>query len=386
MRDYYEILEVARDASASDIKQAYRKKALHYHPDRNPGDKGAEDKFKEAAEAYEVLSDDNKRARYDRFGHDGVRGNGAAGPQYRDINDIFSAFGDVFSQATRGGSPFGDFFGGGTQQREKGHPGESLRLRMKLTLLELCEGVEKKVKVNRFSTCEPCNGSGAKGGAESLKRCETCNGSGEQRVQRNTILGAIVSVQPCRACRGEGQVIKEQCRECWGEGRVEARATIKVQVPPGVMEGQYLTLRGEGNAGKRGGSSGDLRVVIKEIPDENFQRDGHHLLHDLYVSIPDAALGAEAEVPTLTGNTNVTIRPGTQSGHTMRIRGQGMRDLNSGRRGDLLVTVYVWTPRKLSRKARQALEELRQEHSFDPGETGRDTIRSFFGRITDVFS
>ncbi len=389
MRDYYEILDIGRDASAADIKKAYREKAMHYHPDRNPGDKKAEEKFKEAAEAYEVLSDNSKRTRYDRFGHAGVRSNGAQGTRYRDVRDIFNAFGDIFSHASAGGSPFSEFFGGGArqrQQRPKGQSGEDLRLRLKLTLAEVAEGVDKKVKMRRFTSCRACRGSGAKGGAKSLKKCPTCDGSGEQHQMRQTVLGQVLSVQRCRMCRGEGQVIAEQCHECWGEGRVDTEKSITVKVPAGVAEGQYLTLRGEGNAGKRGGPPGDLQVVIKEIPSDDFKRDGINLHHDLYISFPDAALGVEVEVPTLDGTKRITIRPGTQSGHVMRIAGKGLRELRSTRRGDLLVTVRVWTPRSLAKKERKRLEELRKASSFAPDASSKSKIRSFFNSVTDVFS
>ena len=390
MRDYYEILDIARDASPEDIKKAYRKKALHFHPDRNPDDKKAEERFKEAAEAYSVLADDEKRALYDRFGHDGVRGNGTAGgPQYRDVSDIMRAFGDVFSHAAGGGSPFSEFFGGAgsrSSQRTRGQRGEDLRLRLKLTLAEIANGVDKKVKVPRFISCNKCQGTGAKGGKTSLKRCATCQGSGEQRQAQQTMLGRFVSVQPCRNCRGEGQVIAEKCPECWGEGRVEASKTVSLKVPSGVRSEQYITLRGEGNAGKRGGPPGNLRVVIKEVPSEEFRREGDNLFYELYISFPDAALGTEVEVPTLQGKTRISIKPGTQSGEIICLRRKGILGLDSSARGDLLINVNVWTPKALSREDRKVLESLRDKSAFTPDHKIKGKRWSLKDRMTEIFT
>ncbi len=315
-------------------------------------------------------------------------GNGATGSPFSNVQDIFSAFSDIFSQSAGGGSPWSEFFGGGSGPRRRasiGQPGENLRITLRLTLAEVAQGIAgKKVKLRRFIVCEACEGTGAKGGRKALRMCGTCDGYGEQRQARQTMLGQIVNVRPCRACHGEGQVIEDKCGECWGEGRVDAEKTVSVRVPAGVSEGQYLSLRGEGNAGKRGGPPGDLRVVIKEIPSDDFERRGTDLFHDLYISFPDAALGVAVAVPTLDGTAPLNIKPGTQSGHLLRIAGKGIQDINSGRRGDLLVTVHVWTPRTLTKEDRHTLARLRKSPSFRP--SARSKIRSFFNRVTDVFT
>ncbi len=389
MRDYYEVLDVQRDATPEDIKKAYRKKALRNHPDRNPGDKEAEARFKEAAEAYEVLSDSDKRARYDRYGHAGLRGGAGGGPGFTDINDIFSAFSDIFGGAAagRGGSVFDSFFSGSRQHtRERGQRGEALRMRLPLTLGEIAEGVEKRIKVRRFVSCEECGGSGAEGGSDAMKACIVCNGSGEERRVRQSPLGQFVSVIPCRHCRGEGQVIENQCVACKGQGRVDGEPTIKINVPAGVEEGMTINLRGQGNAGVRGGSAGDLRIEIEELANEHFVRDGNDLLYDLYISFPDAALGADVDVPTLKGRARVQIDPGTQSGKILRMRGRGLSGLHSSRRGDQLVRVHVWTPRNLSDREKKALEDFRESTAFSPsGERQRES-KSIFDRVKDVFT
>ncbi|MDE2958025.1 MAG: molecular chaperone DnaJ [Bacteroidota bacterium] len=387
MRDYYEILGIGREAAPDEIKKAYRKKALRNHPDRNPGDKKAEARFKEAAEAYEVLSDPQKRARYDRFGHDGVRSGPGGGPAFTDVNDIFSAFGDIFAGAA-GGSIFDGIFAGGTRgRRERGQRGEALRMRLPLTLEEIADGTSKKLRVPRFVGCQACSGSGAEGGPDALSRCSTCNGSGEERQVRNTAFGQIVNVMPCRQCRGEGQTIKDTCRECEGLGRVREESTLTVQIPPGVEEGITISLRGEGNAGMRGGRTGDLRIEVSEVKHEHFGRQGSDLIYDLNLSFPDAALGAEVEVPTLNGTTKVNIKPGTQSGKELRFRGRGLQELGSNRRGDQIVRVRVWTPRDLSEDDRILLEKLKTSASVSPPsreERARD--KSFFERVKDVFT
>ena len=389
MRDYYEVLGVERDATPDEIKKAYRKKALRNHPDKNPGDKDAEARFKEAAEAYEVLSDTDKRARYDRFGHAGLRGGPGGGPGFTDINDIFSAFSDIFGGAAgaRGGSMFDSFFSSGrTRTREQGQRGEGLRMHLPLTLEEIADGVEKRIKVRRFVSCESCGGAGAEGGSEAMKKCGVCNGSGEERQVRHSQIGQFVSVTPCRACRGEGQVIEKQCGDCSGQGRVDGEPTIRVNVPAGVEQGMTINLRGQGNAGVRGGSSGDLRIEISELPNEHFVREGDDLLYDLHISFPDAALGADVEVPTLKGRARVQIDPGTQSGKILRMRGRGLGGLHSSRRGDQLVRVHVWTPRNLSEEEKEALEDLRKSKSFSPNQDRQRDGKSIFDRVKDVFT
>jgi molecular chaperone DnaJ len=385
MRDYYEILGVGRDASDKEVKSAYRKLALQYHPDRNPGDSEAEARFKEAAEAYEVLSDPGQRQRYDRFGHAGVRNGAGAGPGFQDINDIFSAFSDIFGS----GSIFDEVFGGRARpprSRSGGRPGSDLRIKLPLTLEEIAEGTEKKIKVKKYVSCETCQGTGAEGGAENVAMCSTCSGTGEVRQVTRSVFGQFVNVQPCPACQGEGRVIKGRCGTCTGEGRVKGEETIPVAVPAGVLEGHYLTLRGAGNAGLRGGRSGDLRVEIEEIPHEDFSRDGLDIYHELYVSFPDAALGTEVEVPTLKGRARLQIDPGMQSGKILRMRSRGLPDLNGSRRGDQMVRVHVWTPRNLSSDEREWLEKLRESGSFDPDPDGEERDRSFFSRVKDVFT
>ena len=378
MRDYYEILGVERGASAEVLKKAYRKKALKYHPDRNPGDKEAEANFKEAAEAYEVLSDENKRARYDRFGHAGVRNGAGGGAGFQDINDIFSAFSDIFSGGASG-SIFDDFFGGGggrprSRQRSRGRRGEALRIQLPLTLEEIAEGTDKKIKVRKHIACETCNGSGAEGGSSGYSSCVTCNGLGEVRQARQTVLGQIVSVHACPTCQGEGQVIEHKCSVCNGQGRVKGEDTITVSVPAGVVEGNYLSMRGGGNAGIRGGTPGDLRIEIEEVAHDDFIRDGIDLYHDCYISFPDAALGAEVEVPTLKGRARIQVDPGTQSGKILRMRGRGLPELNGSHHGDQLIRLHVWTPRTLSDEERTALEAMRTSPSFEPQPDAEETL------------
>lgn len=372
MRDYYEVLEVPRTATPDEIKKAYRKKALQYHPDRNPGDQEAESKFKEAAEAYEVLSNPDKRARYDRLGHAGVNGGaGRPGAGFQDISDIFSAFSDIF----------GDFGG-----RSARRTGGDLRVRLQLTLEEIAEGVEKKIKVRKLVACETCHATGAREGGRGPQTCPTCQGSGEIRQVASTFFGQFVNVQPCPQCRGEGRIITDPCPACEGEGRVKGEETITVEVPAGVREGHFLSIRGAGNAGRRGDPPGDLRVEIREAEHEHFTRDGLDIRHDLHLSFPDAALGAEVEVPTLRGRARLQIDPGIQSGRVLRMRGRGLPEIGGGRRGDQLVTVHVWTPQRLTAEQRALLEQLRDADAFQPRPDEAAEKRSFFSRVKDVFS
>lgn len=389
MRDYYEILGIDRTAGPDVIKKAYRKLALQHHPDRNPDDAAAETKFKEAAEAYEVLSDPQKRQRYDRFGHAGVRGNGAGGqgPGFQDINDIFSAFSDIFGGSS---SIFEEVFTGqrGRGRRGRGHGrgGSDLRIKLSLTLEEIAEGTEKKIKVRKFVACETCDGIGAENGDEGYAVCQTCQGSGEIRQVARSVFGQFVNVQPCPACQGEGRTIRNRCPSCGGEGRVKGEETISINVPAGVLEGNYLTLRAAGNAGIRNGPPGDLRVEIEELRHAEFSREGLDIYHELYISFPEAALGTEVDVPTLKGRARLQIDAGVQSGKILRMRDRGIPELNGVRRGDEMVRVHVWTPLQLTDEERRSLERMRNSPSFEPQPDKEDRRKSFFSKVKDVFT
>jgi len=383
-RDYYEVLGVSRSATADEIKKAYRQMALKYHPDRNQGNKEAEEKFKEAAEAYEVLSDAEKRQRYDQFGHDGLRGSGQQG--FTDINDIFSHFGDIF-----GGGIFDDVFGSGQRTRrrgpkQEGTPGSDLRIKLTLTLEEIATGVEKKIKVRKQKRCDVCNGTGARSGS-SKTTCPQCNGAGEIRQVSRSMFGQFVNISTCPSCDGEGRIIKEPCTTCFGEGRVQGESTIKVNVPAGVSEGNYIPLHGQGNAGRRGGPSGDLLVVIEEEPHSYFTRNGDDIIYDHLVSFPVAALGGEVEIPTLKGKAKLTIDQGTPSGRMLRMRDRGIPHLNGRGSGDQLVRINVWVPTRLTSREKELLKELGSaEHMTPTEEERRASGRSFFEKMKDAFS
>ena len=381
--DYYDILGVSQDASDKEIKKAYRKKAMQYHPDRNPDDPEAEQKFKQAAEAYDVLSDQQKRQRYDRYGHAGLGQNGGGGrgggQGFQDINDIFSAFNDIFG----GGGGFGQ-----RSRRTRGRPGSDLRITLPLTLEEIAEGIEKNIKVRKFLKCETCDGSGAEGGIEggNYIMCPKCDGTGEIRQVSQSVFGQFVNVQACPQCNGEGRIIENPCDDCGGEGRVEGEETIKINVPPGVMEGNFLTISDAGNAGLRGGLTGDLRIEIKEKQHDDFVRDGLDIYTDVYLSISEAALGTEVEVPTLKGRARLQVDPGTQAGRILRMRERGIPDLNSSQRGDQMIRVHVWTPEKLNDDEIDMLEELSDHENFQPDPDPGPPEKSFFSRVRDVFS
>ncbi|MBM4168882.1 MAG: molecular chaperone DnaJ [Ignavibacteria bacterium] len=387
-RDYYDILGVARSASADEIKKAYRQLALKHHPDRNPGNKESEEKFKEAAEAYEVLGDPEKRQRYDRFGYEGMRGTNFR--EFTDINDIFSTFGDIFGGAF-GGSIFDEVFRGGQRGRRRssagqGTPGSDLRIKLSMTLEEIAEGVEKKIKVKRQKKCDLCSGSGAKPGS-SRTTCPQCQGSGEIRQVSRSMFGQFVNITTCAYCGGEGKIIKEPCTSCGGDGRTAGESTIKVNVPAGVSQGNYLTLQGQGDAGRRGGPPGDLIVMIEEKPHEHFRRQGDDIIYDLLVSFPTAALGGEVEIPTLTGKAKLVVEAGTPPGRMLRMRDRGIPHLNSHGRGDQLVHINIWVPTKLNSEERELLKKLSSAEHINPNEEERkSTSKKFFERMRDAFS
>lgn len=355
-RDYYEILSIDRNASKDEIKKAYRKLAMKYHPDRNQGDKGAEDKFKEGAEAYEILSNDDKKARYDQFGHEGMRG-GYGGQGFTDINDIFSHFSDIFG----GSSIFDDFFGGSqrarSQGRGSGKPGSDLRITLNLTLEEIAAGVTKKLKIKKLVSCDSCSGNGAEGGS-SKTTCPVCHGAGEVKQVSRSVFGQFVNITTCNNCSGEGSVIDNPCRKCRGDGRVKDEVTIKIDVPAGVHEGSYMTLRGQGNAGKRNGRTGDIIVVFYEELHKYFIREEDDIIYDLHISFPTAVLGNLVEVPTLNGKAKLKIESGTSAGKLLKMRGKGISHLNHSGSGDQYVRINIEVPKKLNSKEKELLREL----------------------------
>jgi molecular chaperone DnaJ len=383
-RDYYEVLGVAKNASADDIKKAYRKKALELHPDRNPGDKAAEEKFKEAAEAYDVLSDTDKKARYDRYGHAGLEGmgGGAGGFQGMDMDDILRRFGFDTDDI------FGEFFGGGGGRRRsgggrpRGERGTNLRIKLKLTLEEIATGVNKKIKVRKQVACNTCNGSGARD-QSAVDTCGTCRGAGVVNRVTQTPFGMMQTAVTCPTCNGAGQIIKSPCNVCKGDGRVFGEDTIEVDVPAGVHEGIQLSMSGKGNAGAKGGQAGDLLITVEEMPHDEFTREGNNIIHELYVNIADAALGTKLEVPTLDGRARITIPPGTQSGKIFRLKDKGLPALQSYQRGDQLIHINVWTPKKVSDEERRILEKLRDASNFKP-DPGKEE-RGFFEKVKDIF-
>lgn len=392
-KDYYEVLGVSRGASKDEIKKAYRKLALQFHPDKNPGNTDAEEHFKEVNEAYEVLSNDDKRRRYDQFGHAGVGSSAASGggPQAgADFNDIFSAFSDMFSGGRRGGgSPFGfeDAFGGGGARRGRPSPGihgTDLKIRLKLTLEEIAKGVEKTLKIKRQVPCSDCNGTGSKTGETDT--CQTCQGSGEVRQVSKTMFGQFVNIAPCPTCGGEGRVVKDRCTSCYGEGIKLGEVTVKISVPAGVEDGNYLTLRGQGNAGPRGGTAGDLVVVLEELPHEHFQRDGDNVIYALAVSFADIVLGTKVEVPTLEGAVKLTIPAATQPETMLRIAGHGIGHLKGGGKGDQYVKVNVYVPRDLTHQDRELLKDLKKSPGLSPMAHNNKDSKSFFEKARDIFS
>ena len=373
-RDYYEVLGVSKNATKDELKKAYRKLAIQYHPDKNPGDKAAEEKFKEAAEAYDVLSDDAKRQRYDRYGHAGV--GGASGGGFSDVNDIFSHFGDIFGDFFGGGS-FGGFGGGGRSRMVR--KGANLRVKVKLNLLEIVTGVEKKIKIKKKIACTACNGTGA-ASSNDVQTCPDCKGNGSVYRTSNTMFGMMQQEVQCSRCGGDGKLITHKCPTCSGEGIVDAEETVTVKIPAGVAEGMQLTMRGQGSAPRHGGVNGDLYVLITEEEQDDFERDGNDLIYDLEVSFPDAVLGSTVEIPTVEGKVKIKIDEGTQPGKIFRLRGKGVPDVNGYGRGDLLVHVNVFVPKNLSKDDKKLVEKMLESESFKP-----KTKTGFFDRMKDFF-
>jgi molecular chaperone DnaJ len=378
-RDYYEILGVSKSATPEEIKKAYRKVAIKYHPDKNPDDPSTEDKFKEAAEAYEILSNPQKKQRYDQFGHQGVGNGGGFSGGGMNMEDIFSQFGDIFGGG--GGGGFESFFGGGGRGRSVKR-GSNLRIKLKLTLQEIAQGCEKKIKVKRHVACDDCGGNGAKNGTD-LKNCNACNGSGQVKKVVNTMFGQMVSASTCNTCQGEGKTISTPCNTCHGEGRQMKEETISIKVPAGVTEGIQLSMGGKGNVPQRGGMPGDLLIIIEETEDQYLKRDGLNVIYDLYINFVDAVLGSEVEVPIIDGKVKIKIDAGTQSGKILRLKGKGIKDINGYGTGDQLIHVNVWTPKQISKEEKAVLMQLQDSDNFKPNPDKSE--KGFFDKMKEFF-
>ena len=384
-RDYYEVLGVGRNATDEEIKKAYRKKAIQYHPDKNPGDKAAEEKFKEAAEAYDVLSNKEKRARYDQFGHAGLEGQ--AGPDFSggfgNLNDILK---DLFGGSFGGFSGFGGFggFGGGNAQSQgqRVYKGRDIRVRVKLTLEEIARGAEKEIQLERNVPCPDCGGKGAKNSSD-IKTCPSCNGTGQIRRVVNSFFGQTVSYSTCQQCGGEGKIISNPCRTCSGTGLVRKKETVRVKIPAGVEDGMQLTMQGQGHSAKNNGVNGDLLIVINEVEHPDFKRDGNNLMYTKFISVPEAILGGSVEIPCLDGSYKVKVEPGTQSGTILRLKGKGLPSLNSYGTGDMYVKFVVWIPKRLSRNEKELIENLKDSEGFRPNPSKED--KNFFDKLRDMF-
>lgn len=380
-RDFYEILGVTKSATKEEIKKAYRQQALKFHPDKNPGNAEAEDKFKEAAEAYEVLSDDTKRQRYDQFGHAGLGGAASGGGGYggfSNIEDIFSAFGDIF------GGHFGGFGGFSGQSRggRRVNKGSNLRIKVRLSLQDIAKGVEKNIKVKKYVACEVCAGSGAAKGS-SFTTCSTCRGSGQVTRVTNSFFGQMQTASVCPTCQGEGKIIEHKCTACFGEGIVKGEETVKLNIPAGVAEGMQLSVSGKGNAARRGGINGDLIIQVEEEPHPLLTREENDLIYDLSLSIPDAIIGAHVEIPTIDGKVKVKIEPGTQPGKILRLRGKGIPSVNGYGVGDLLVNITVFIPKNINKDEKKIIEKWTESESFQPERS--EAARNFFDKMKDLF-
>ncbi len=379
MADYYETLGVSRGADVQEIRKAYRRLAMQHHPDRNQGSREAEERFKEVTRAYEILSSPEKRELYDRYGEQGVnRGHGGGGFGGFDFSDAI----EIFMRDFGSGGGFGDLFGRRPSGTPRSPGGKGIRLRLRLTLGEVASGVDKRLRVSLLEPCEDCGATGALGSGPTL--CPACNGTGQERISRHSPLGQFVSVQPCRMCAGQGEIIRDPCPTCRGEGRVREESTITVEVPAGVSTENYITLRGQGNVGPRGGPRGDITVLIAVEDHPDFKRDGNDLVHELHVTFTQAALGDHVDVPTVGGSAPLSVPAGVQTGEVLRMRGLGLPDLDGGMKGDQLVRVVVWTPEDLDRRQREALERLREVEDPVPEHAGRGR-RGFWARVKEAF-
>lgn len=383
-RDYYEVLGVGRNATADEIKKAYRKLAIQYHPDKNPGNKEAEEKFKEAAEAYSVLSDADKKAKYDRFGHAGLGDN--PGPDFSggfgNLNDILNQFfGGGFGGFGGGFGGFGGDTSGGSGKRV--YRGRDIKVRVNLTLEEIAKGCKREIQIERNVACPDCGGKGAKNSAD-IQTCPACNGSGQIKKVSQAFfgLGQSVSYHTCQQCDGTGQIIKNPCRSCSGTGMIRKKETISVDIPVGTEDGQILRVPGSGHAGKNNGVNGDLLIAINEVQHKDFKRDGIDLYYTKVISIPDAILGTKATIPTLYGDYEIDIPAGTQSGSIIHVREKGLPTFNGYRKGDLYVTIVVWIPKKLNKSNKEIIESMQKNEEFNPE---KSADRNIFEKLRDMF-
>lgn len=375
-RDYYDILGVSKSATAEEIKKAYRKIAMQFHPDKNPGDKMAEEKFKEAAEAYDILSNPDKKTKYDRFGHAGVDNNSGGFGGGMNMDDIFSNFSDIFEN-------FG-FSGTNTGRQSNTKRGTNIAIKVKLTLEEIAQGVQKKIKIKKYVKCQTCDATGAKGGS-AYNTCPKCNGAGAVRQITRTFLGQMQTTVQCPDCKGDGKIIVNKCTACSGDGRIYTEENININIPAGVSEGIQLSMSGAGNVGERGGQPGDLIIGIEEQAHEHFIREGQDIVFRLFINFVDAVLGASVDIPTLSAKAKIKIPPGTQSGKIFRLKGKGLPSLNAYGNGDQLIEVAIWTPQHLNNEERNLLEKLHNSQNFQPNPTKADKD-SFFERMKGYFN